>query len=86
MTRSEVRTTLLEVIKPYLKVDDLATVTDESRFIEDLGANSARLVDIVLETEDRFQISIDDREADGLLTIGGALDVVMAKRAFPAAV
>lgn len=80
LTRSQAREALIELIRPYIRLDDKTDVTDASRFVEDLGANSARLVDIVLETEDRFHISIDDREADGLTSVGDAVDLILVKQ------
>jgi acyl carrier protein len=42
------------------------------------------LVDIILETEDKFGIAIDDYSADGTRTVGDAVNVIMGKRAVAA--
>jgi acyl carrier protein len=70
------------IIKPFVKhVDAFKNATDSTRIIEDLGVNSARLVDIVLEFEDQFGISIDDEAADKVRTIGDAVRMIVLKTA-----
>jgi len=70
------------IIKPFAKnVEALNAATDATRIIEDLGVNSARLVDIVLEFEDQFGISIDDESADKVRTIGDAVQLIVQKTA-----
>ena len=73
---------LITIITPYCnKGDNLKNLTKETRFIEDLGVNSARLVDIVIDLEDKFTIEIDDESADHIQTIGDAIAVIEAKLA-----
>ena len=68
------------IVKPFAKnVEAFETATDATRIIEDLGVNSARLVDIVLEFEDEFGISIDDESADKVRTIGDAVQLIVQK-------
>jgi acyl carrier protein len=81
-TRNEIKTTFIELIQPFVREAPAAgNITDETRLIEDLKVNSARLVDIILETEDKFGIAIDDYSADGMRTVGDAVSVIMSKRA-----
>lgn len=70
---------LVEIITPYCKNDAVKDVTKETRFIEDLGVNSARLVDIVIDIEDKFNVAIDDESADKIRTIGDAIAVIEQK-------
>lgn len=71
---------LTTIIKPYCKEESaFNNVTKETRFIEDLGINSARLVDIVIDIEDKFNVSIDDESADQIRTIGDAIRVIKGK-------
>jgi len=80
--RNEIKTTFIELIQPFVREATAAgNITDETRLIEDLKVNSARLVDIILETEDKFGIAIDDYSADGMRTVGDAVNVILAKRA-----
>ena len=70
---------LVEIITPYCKNDAVTNVTKETRFIEDLGVNSARLVDIVIDIEDKLNVAIDDESADKIRTIGDAIAVIEQK-------
>jgi acyl carrier protein len=81
-TRNEIKTTFINLIQPFVREATAAgNITDDTRLIEDLKVNSARLVDIILETEDRFGIAIDDYSADGMRTVGDAVNVIMSKTA-----
>ena len=80
--REEIKATFIELIHPFVRGTSAAeSIMDETRLIEDLKVNSARLVDIILETEDKFGIAIDDYSADGMRTVGDAVSVILAKRA-----
>ena len=60
MNQTEAFEKVVKVITPYTKnTAALANVKSETRLLEDLGVNSARLVDIVLAFEDEFSIAID---------------------------
>lgn len=71
---------LINIITPYCKKDTLNNVNNNTRFIEDLGINSARLVDIVIDIEDKFSITIEDETADKIRTIGDAIKVIETKQ------
>ncbi len=51
-------------------------VTLEASFREDLGADSLDLVELIMEFEDRFGGTISDEEAQGIETVGQAVDYV----------
>jgi acyl carrier protein len=53
----------------------------ETALFDELQVNSASRVDIVLELEDTFGISITDDEADTLATVGQVLDMIASKTA-----
>lgn len=79
MTREEAKAQVLQIIGPFAKnTDALIHATDDSKILGDLGVNSARLVDIILAFEDKFDIAIDDDTADKIRTIGNAVDQVLA--------
>ena len=71
---------LVTIITPYCKSDTLTNVNQHTKFIEDLGVNSARLVDIVIDIEDKFNITIDDESADKIRTIGDAIHLITSKQ------
>lgn len=59
-------------------------VTPEARFIEDLGADSLDTVELVMATEEEFEISIADEDAEKIRTIGDLVRYVEAKAKAPA--
>ena len=48
-------------------------LTNEASFIDDLGADSLDIVELVMEFEKEFNIDIPDEDAERLLTVGDAL-------------
>ncbi len=80
MNKSELIDDLKEIIKPYIQ-DETAfgQLTEDTHFIDDLKINSANLVDIVLDVEDKFDILIEDDEMENMLTVKGAMDIVSKK-------
>ncbi len=62
-----------ELIVNYVDVDP-ATITEESRFIEDLGFNSYMFMSLLGEVEDEFDITVDEQEVIKLHTIADAME------------
>lgn len=82
MTQESVKTDLLEIIRPYLPEEiQIGQVSEENHLINDLRINSAHIVDIVLDIEDRFDIMIDDDVIGEMNTVGDSIDVVLSKTA-----
>jgi acyl carrier protein len=54
-------------------------ITRETSFINDLGADSLDTVELVMEFEDEFEISIPDEDAEKIQTIGSAVDFINSK-------
>lgn len=80
MAHDEVFKKVLDIVKPYVKMQAaFDTATESTRFIEDLKINSARLVDIVLAFEDEFHFAISDQEAEEIQTIGKAVELIKKK-------
>lgn len=80
MNQTETLNKVVQVINPYVKnTAALATITMDTRILEDLGVNSARLVDIILAFEDEFGIAVDDESADKVRTMGDAVTMIMSK-------
>lgn len=55
------------------------TVNAESRFVEDLRADSLDMVEIVMRIEDELEIEIPDEDVEGIKTIGQAIEYVAGK-------
>jgi acyl carrier protein len=79
MNREQAKTEFLTVIQPFVRNVKADQITDETKLVDDLNVHSARLVDVVLEMEDKFSIRIDDEEAGALITVGNAVDLLMSK-------
>jgi len=70
----------IEILRGYVRDPALLEkATAETRIIDDLRVNSARLVDIIIKCEDVFGFSIDDEEADRISTIGDAVTLIQKK-------
>ena len=57
---------------------DKAEITHETSFINDLNADPLDAVELVMEFEDEFDMSIPDEEAKKIQTVGAAIDYIAA--------
>ena len=62
-----------EIIAKELEVD-IKQLAGEAKFIEDLGADSLDIVELVMALEEEFGIDIPDEDADKLKTVGDAMN------------
>ena len=69
---SDVSDKVKSIICDQLMVDS-AEITDESSFVEDLGADSLDTVELIMEFEDEFGIEIPDEQAEQISTVGEAV-------------
>ena len=63
------------IIKEQLDVDE-ADIKAESTFIDDLGADSLGLVELVLAFEEAFEIDIPDEDTEKIATVGDAIKYI----------
>ena len=54
-------------------------ISTETSFVNDLGADSLDTVELVMDLEEEFEISIPDEDADKIQTVGAAVDYIKAK-------
>ena len=70
---------MLEKVKAVV-IDQLdckaEEVKEDSKFIEDLGADSLDVVELVMALEEEFDIEIPDEDAEGILTVADALKYI----------
>ncbi len=67
-----------EIVADELSVD-AAIVTPQARFVEDLGADSLDVVELVMRFEEEFEIEIPDEDAEKITTVGDAVTYIDKK-------
>ena len=67
--------TVKSMIAEQLKVDP-ATITPESRLMEDLKADSANIMVMIMDLEDRFGITVEDDQIMKLRTVGDVVSYI----------
>ncbi|RKY65269.1 MAG: acyl carrier protein [Candidatus Latescibacterota bacterium] len=67
-----------EVVARQLRVP-IEQVTEEARFVEDLGAESIQSLELVAAFEEEFDIEMDEEEALQVKTVGGAIEYISRK-------
>lgn len=80
MESAEIFEKVVKILAPYVKNQQaLASVSRDTHILDDLRVNSARLVDVVLEFEDVFDIEIADDDVDDVETVGDAISLIESK-------
>ena len=74
-SRDEIYTQVKNVLVEQLGIE-AGDITEEASFQEDLDADSLDLVELIMELEDQFEIKISDEDAQGILTVGNAVDYI----------
>jgi acyl carrier protein len=64
-----------EIVAQQLDVD-ISEVKEEAQFIEDLGADSLAIVELVLAFEEQFEIDIPDEDTEKIATVGDAIKYI----------
>jgi acyl carrier protein len=70
---SEVVDKVKKIIAEHLGIDDMSKITDDAKFIDDLGADSLDTVELVMAFEEAFDVEIPDDKAETILTVGDAI-------------
>ena len=70
---SEVGDKVKKIIAEQLGIDDMSKITDDAKFIDDLGADSLDTVELVMAFEEAFDVEIPDDKAETILTVGDAI-------------
>lgn len=81
MKEEEYYQQLKGIVQPYLPEDiSIDDISPDSHFINELNINSANLVDIVLDVEDAFAITLENDDMDEMQTVNDALAIINKKR------
>ena len=74
-SRSTVETKVREIVCEQLGVSD-EEVTPDASFVEDLGADSLDLVELVMALEEEYDTEISDEEAEKIKTVQDVIDYI----------
>ena len=74
-----IETKVRKVIAEKISDVDIEDVVPEASLIEDLGADSLTIVELVMSMEEIFDIEIDDDAAEGLVTVQDVIDFIKTK-------
>ena len=76
---SDIEAAVKQIVIEHLGIDE-SKVTPESKFIDDLGADSLDTVELVMAFEEKFNIEIPDDAAETILTVKDAIDFIENKK------
>ena len=76
---SDVAEKVKKIIAEHLGIDDMEKITDDAKFIDDLGADSLDTVELVMAFEEAFDVEIPDEKAETILTVGDAISHLETK-------
>ena len=74
----DIATKVKEIVSQQLDVD-AAEIKDTSVFIDDLGADSLAIVELVLAFEEQFEIDIPDEDTEKIRTVGDAVTYISGR-------
>ncbi len=72
---NEIELKVKQIVAEQMSVDP-AEIRRETSFVNDLNADSLDTVELVMEFEDKFEMSIPDEEAEKIQTVGQAIDYI----------
>ena len=78
MKMEEVQAKLKDIVIDRLNADE-DQIKPEASFVEDLGADSLDIVELIMGIEEEFDIEIPDEDAEKLTTVGEAMSYVKSK-------
>ncbi|MBQ4401928.1 MAG: acyl carrier protein [Synergistaceae bacterium] len=78
MTKEEAVAKLKAIVSDRLDVE-ADQVTPEKSFVEDLGADSLDIVELIMGIEEEFDIEIPDEDAEKLTSVGEAINYTLSK-------
>ena len=65
-----------KLLAEALNIDDLSKITMESNIVQDLGADSLDMVELLMSLEDNFGITVPDEAANDLVTVGAIVKYI----------
>ncbi|TDE27506.1 MULTISPECIES: acyl carrier protein [Flavobacterium] len=80
MNKEQTIKELKNIVKPYIQNQEaFDALTEDTDFINDLKINSANLVDIILDIEEKYDIVIDNEAMERMVNVKSALEIIETK-------
>ncbi|MEH1942958.1 MAG: acyl carrier protein [Nostoc sp.] len=79
MSQTELFDKVKKIVIEQLSVEDATKITPQSKFMEDLGADSLDTVELVMALEEEFDIEIPDEAAEQIVSVQDAVDYINNK-------
>ncbi len=79
MDRDGIATTFKQIVVDKLDLD-INKIVDESRIVDDLGADSLETMEIIMAVEEQFEIELVDEDGEGVRTVKQAIDLICQKK------
>jgi len=76
--RKEIMGKVRKIISEKLGVEE-EKVVEEAKLIDDLGADSLDLVDLIMDLENEFDVKVDDSDIEKISTVGEVVDYITKK-------
>ena len=75
----DIFTKVKKVIGEQLGIDDLDTITMDTTFIDDLGADSLDIVELIMALEEEFDTEVPEAEAEKIISVGDVVTYISEK-------
>ncbi|MBG6188732.1 acyl carrier protein [Flavobacterium sp. CAN_S2] len=80
MNKEQTIEELKNIVKPYIQNQEAFDVlTEDTDFINDLKINSANLVDVILDIEEKYDIVIDNEAMERMVNVKAAMEIIENK-------
>ena len=77
MDRTSILSELKKVLAPYTENKEMLDgINEDTDLIKDLKINSANLVDIIIDAEEKYNVEIDYDSAEKMINVGSCIDVI----------
>lgn len=80
MNKEQTIKELKDIVQPYVANQEAFEIlTEETDFINDLKINSANLVDVILDIEEKYNIIIDNESMERMINVKSAIEIIETK-------
>tara|TARA_B110000116_G_C16797817_1_gene568026 strand:+ start:811 stop:1050 length:240 start_codon:yes stop_codon:yes gene_type:complete len=79
MSNDEILNQIKKIVVDKLDVSE-SKITEDAKFIDDLGADSLDTVELIMQFEEEFELEIPDEEAEKILSVKNALEYISANK------